>query len=206
MKSMSTHAPNPKHELYFGLFCFLMMFLLVIWLCTSCSGTRNAQKSSSESSLVDKSTSSEVAKSTETKVTTTKKYIDTIVETKPDSIKGSKPLNEILSGKGFYLESEGSTAKVTYDESTGNLNMDLTTKGRKHDVKINEETKVEEARADTSSKTTANDIKKEEKESQKVVNTKFNSVYLIMGGCVLLVLLFMFVWKRTKLLNRFIGK
>jgi hypothetical protein len=201
---MSTHAPNPKHELYFGLFCFLLMFLLVMWLCSSCSGTRAVQKSSSESSLVDESQIEEAASTRKKQTVETEEEIDTTVKTKPDSSIGSKPLNNIVSGEPFVVETDGSKVTVEYNPVTGNLQASLQTKAQEHYVKIHKTSKTTAEQADTSSKTTANNIKKYDKEFQKVVSTKFNSIYLIIGGCALVLILGFVLYKKRSFFTRFI--
>lgn len=188
---------------------FLLWVTTIILMATlmGCSTSRNMNKSSRESSVVDKSQIEENTGSKLKQTTETNEQVDTTVKTKPDSSIGSKPLNNIVTGEPLVVETDGSKVTVNYDPITGNLKASLQTKGQDIDVKINKSTKTTTEQADTSSKKTQNNIAKKQKDTAKVVVSKGPgwmiyaglSVFILIALCLGAYKLYRFV-KRTRLL------
>lgn len=168
--------------------------MVILLLSQGCSFMRNVNKNKQKSETTDKSVITEQKGSSETITEKHSRKADTVFNIPGDSVKGSKPINNLLAGQEQTIESEGSQATAKYNPKTGNLELEVKTKPRKIRINFNQEDEKTTAKIDTGSEKTQKNIFSDSSTTSKIVQSKSNNTGLILISAIILIIILILVF------------
>jgi hypothetical protein len=140
---------NPRETKRILLFVSIIAAALVL---TSCGATKRFKQTQEQSSSFENSAKydstgqtkakTETSTDTKTKIKTTE-TIDTNITIPGSSVKGSKSIDDIKSGKPLVIDNNGHSLSIRFNPGTGNIEAQATTEAKSVPVRAERVTEAE---------------------------------------------------------------